>query len=162
MPVALPHAPEQQVTCNSGLLTIEANLLPAARNVRLLLSDKRTITSPAIRAPARLGGPAGLYYQVVRGPSPIPVSLTELDANGSHLTVLKLPAVVECAKKLRKVFPHGIVRLVHETPPQGPAFTIRAERYRELGHIHFELKLDEASEESFFSSSGGVGRIEEK
>jgi hypothetical protein len=155
--------PEQKVTCNAGLLTVEANLLPAARSVRLLLSDKRTITSRAIRVPARLGGPAGLYYQVVRGPSPIPVSLTELDANGNHLTVLKLPAVVECAKKLRKVFPHGIVRLVHETPPEGPAFTIRAERYRELGHIHFELKLEEGGEEeSFFSGGGGVGRIEER
>ncbi len=139
--------PEPAVHCNSGLLTVEASLLARTRSVRLLLSDGNTITSPAILVPARLGGPAGLYYQVVRGPSPIPVSLTELDAHGATLTVLKLPTVVECTKHPIKYFPHGIVRLVHESPPQMPAFTIRAERYRKLGSIHFELKLQESNEE---------------
>lgn len=154
--------PEPSVQCNAGLLTIEADLLPAARSARLLLSDGRTITSPAIIVPKRLGGPAGLYYQVVRGPSPIPVSLTELDARGNQLTVLKLPAVVECAKHLKKYFPHGIVRLVHETPPQGPTFTISAERYRELGRVHFDLTLEEeGGEQALFSSHAG-GHIEEK
>ncbi len=150
--------PEQRVSCNTGLLSVEASLLPAARSVRLLLSDNRTIASPAIRVPARLGGPAGLYYQVVRGPSPIPVSLTELDAHGNTLTVLKLKPVVECTKHPHKTFPHGIVRLVHESLPRGPAFTIRAERYRELGQIHFELKFtEEPASEEFFSSDGGGG-----
>ncbi len=152
---------EQQVSCGSGLLTVEASLLPAARSVRMLLSDHRTITSPAIRVPARLGGPAGLYYQVVRGPSPIPVSLAELDAQGHTLTVLKLHAVVECTKHPHKVFPHGIVRLVHENVPQGPPFTIRAERYRELGHVHFELKFDEPSGEELFSGGSGGGLFEQ-
>lgn len=157
--------PEQKVECDSGQLTIEANLLPAARSVRLLLSNNRTITSPAIRVPARLGGPAGLYYQAVRGPSPIPVSLTELDAHGNQLTVLKLPAVVECAAKVRKYVHDGIVRLAHASLPQGPTFTIRAERYRELGRAHFELRLSESGGDeelfggensgSFFSVSGG-------
>ena len=147
--------PEQAVHCDSGLLTIEADLLPATRSVRLLLSDNRTITSSAIRVPASLGGPAGLYYQVVRGPSPIPVSLTELDAQGRTLAVLKLPAVVECTKHPVKYFPGGIVRLVHESPPQIPAFTIRAERYRKLGTVHFELKLEVSNEELLFGGGGG-------
>jgi hypothetical protein len=147
--------PEPTVQCNSGLLTVEANLLPATRSVRLLLSDGRTITSPAIRVPARLGGPAGLYYQAVRGPAPIPVSLIELDAQGRTLTVLKLPAVVECARNPVKYFPGGIVRLAHESLPQGPTFTIRAERYRELGTVHFELNLEVSNE--LFSGGGGEG-----
>ncbi len=150
--------PEQRVSCNSGLLTVEASLRPVTRSVRLLLSDNHTITSPAIRVPARLGGPAGLYYQVVRGPSPIPVSLTELDAHGRALAVLKLRPVVECTKDPHKTFPHGIVRLVRESLPHGPTFTIRAERYRELGEIHFELKFNEESaNEELFSSGGGGG-----
>ncbi|HTW41371.1 MAG TPA: hypothetical protein VMD79_03560 [Solirubrobacteraceae bacterium] len=140
----------QTVNCGSGRLTIEANLLPATRSVRLLLSDGATIASPAILVPARLGGPAGLYYQVVRGPSPIPVSLSELDAQGNTLAVLKLPAVVECTQHPVKYFPGGIVRLVRESPPRIPAFTIRAEHYRRLGTVHFELKL-EISHEALFS-----------
>jgi hypothetical protein len=147
--------PEQSVHCNSGLLTVEADLLPAARSVRLLLSDSHTITSPAIRVPARLGGPAGLYYQVVRGPSPIPVSLTEFDAQGRTLVVLKLPAVVECTKHPVKYFPGGIATLAHESLPQGPSFTIRGERYRKLGAVHFELKLKVSNEEQLFGPGGG-------
>jgi hypothetical protein len=142
------------VNCGSGLLTIEADMLPATRSVRLLLSDGATITSPAILVPARLGGPAGLYYQVVRGPSPIPVSLTELDAQGDTLAMLKLPAVVECTKHPVKYFPGGIVRLVRESPPQIPAFTVRAERYRKLGTVHFELKLEVSNEEELFGGGG--------
>jgi hypothetical protein len=153
--------PEPKVSCNTGLLTIEATLAPAAREVRLLLSDGRAITSPAIRVPARLGGLAALYYQVIRGPSPIPMSLTELDVHGNVLTVLKLPAVVECTKHLVKFFPGGNVRLVHGSVPQGPTFTIRAERFRELGHIHFELKSETSNEEDpFGGGSAGGGELE--
>ena len=154
--------PEPSVQCNSGLLTVEANLLPAARRARLLLSDNHTIVSHAIRVPKRLGGPAGLYYQVVRGPSPIPVSLTELGSSGNTLTVVKLPAVVECAKKLKKYVNHGVVRLVHDSVPQGPTFTIRAERYRELGRAHFELTLGEEGGEQPLIRITGNHRIEEK
>jgi hypothetical protein len=136
-------------------------LLPATRSVRLLLSDGRTITSPAIRVPTRLGGPAGLYYQAVRGPSPIPTTLTELDAAGHTLVVLNLPAVVECFKKVRRYLPGGVVHLVQQGLPQGPTFVILAERYRELGHVHFELKLNDSREAVLGSDSGG-GRIVEK
>ncbi|HTA31841.1 MAG TPA: hypothetical protein VK721_00300 [Solirubrobacteraceae bacterium] len=147
--------PEPAVHCKSGLLTIEANLLPATRSVRLLLSNGATLDSSAIRVPAHLGGPAGLYYQVVRGPSPIPVSLTELDAQGGTLSVLKLPAVVECTKNPVKYFPGGVVRLVHESSPQLPTFTISAERYRKLGAVHFELKLAVSHEELLFGGGNG-------
>lgn len=147
--------PAPAVHCDSGLLTVEANLLARTRSVRLLLSDGNTIASPAILVPARLGGPAGLYYEVVRGPSPIPVSLTELDAHGATLAVLKLPPVLECTKHPIKYFPGGIVRLVHESPPRMPSFTIRAERYRKLGKVYFELKLQESNEELILGSGGG-------
>ena len=145
---------EPAVHCSAGLLIVEANLLAATRSVRLLLSDQRTITSPAIRVPARLGGPVGIYYQAVRGPSPIPVSLTELGPQGETLAVVKLPAVVECTKNPKKFVHHGIVRLVHETAPQAPAFTIRAESYRELGVPHFDLNL-EREDEPLFGEGGG-------
>jgi hypothetical protein len=151
--------PEPAVQCDRGLLVVEANLPSATRSVRLLLSDHRTITSSAIRVPVRLGGPVGVYYQVVRGPSPIPVSLTELDAQDNTLAVLKLPAVVECTKHPVKYFPGGRVRLVHESLPQGPSFTIRAERYRKLGAVHFELKFEASNEELLFGGGGEGGSI---
>jgi hypothetical protein len=149
-------APEQSVHCDAGLLTVEADLPAKVIGVRLLLGDNRTIASKAIRVPRRLGGPAGLYYQVVRGPSPIPVSLTELDAHGNTIAVLKLPAVVECTKKLVKYFPGGLVELAHGNLPAGPSFSIHAERYRELGHIHFKLKFTASNEESLTNSGGGL------
>jgi hypothetical protein len=144
--------PNPTVHCNTGLLTVEANLPARTRSVRLLLSDGTTITSPAILLPARLGGPAGLYYQVVRGPTPIPVSLTELDAGGGVLAVLKLPTVVECTRRPIK---YDIVNLVHESLPQMPAFTIQAERYRKLGHVYFELQLQDSDEEPLLGPGGG-------
>jgi hypothetical protein len=157
--------PKPAVHCISGLLIAEADLLPSTRSVRLLLSNGHTITSPAIHVPDRLGGPAGLYYQAVRGPSPIPVSMTELDAHGRSLAVLHLPAVVECTKNPVKYVPGGIVRLVHEAVPPGPAFTIRAERYRKLGTAHFELKLEVSNEEPFggdqFETGEEAGRVQE-
>jgi hypothetical protein len=152
-------AAAQSVHCNAGLLTVEADLPATVTSVRLRLGDNRTITSNAIRVPHRLGGPAGLYYQVVRGPSPIPVSLTELDAHGNTIAVLKLPAVVECTKKEKNYFPGGIVHLAHGSLPQGPSFNIRAERYRELGHIHFKLQFTASNEESL-TGPGGGGSLE--
>lgn len=130
------------VNCNSGLLTVTLNTLPAARSVRLRLSDGRAITSPVLFVPARLGGPAGYYYQVVRGPSPIPVALAELDAHGRTLRTIALPRIVECTVHPLKYFPGGVRALVQEAVPNGgPPFTIAAERYRFLGKVYFELKL---------------------
>jgi hypothetical protein len=151
-------APEPAVDCSSGLLIVEVSLLPATHSVRLLLSNQRTLTTPAIRVPTSRGGPAGLYYQALRGPSPIPVSLSELDAQGTTLTALKLPAVVECTKHPIKYARGGIVRLVHESPPQIPAFTIHAERYRDLGTAYFKLKAD-VSEQRLFSTGGIRGSL---
>ena len=130
------------VNCDSGLLTITFETLPAARSVRLRLSDGRTITSAVLFVPARLGGPAGYYYQVVRGPAPIPVALVELDAHGRTLRTVALPHIVECVKHPVKYFPGGIRTLVQEAAPNGgPPFAIVAERYRFLGKVYFELKL---------------------
>jgi hypothetical protein len=135
------RAPEPSVNCNAGLLTIESLTRASTRSVRLLLSDGRRITSRALIVPARLGGPVGLYHQVVRGPSPIPVSLTELDARGRTVRVVKLPAIVECTQHPIKYFPGGIRTLVRGTAPGGTRFSIVGEHYRFLGRVYFDLKV---------------------
>jgi hypothetical protein len=148
------YRPEQSVNCAAGLLTIQAHTLPQAHMVRLVMSDGREIASPAWTVPANLGGPIGVYYQVVRGPSPIPVSLRELDSQGRTIGVLKLPPVVECTANPLKYLPGGIVRLVHSRVPHGPAFSIVGERYRFLGHVYVQAKAELSGGEG--GSSGGM------
>jgi hypothetical protein len=139
---------EPSVDCTSARLTVTINTLPAARSVRLGLSNGHQITSRVLFVSARQGGPAGYYYQVVRGPSPIPVSLTELDAHGRTLLTVTLPHIVECTENPIKYLPGGVQTLVHDKVPNGPPFSITGERYRFLGRVYFELKVhvEEASE----------------
>ncbi len=137
-----PRPSEASVTCNAARLTITAQTLPGARSVRLRLSSGRQITTPVLLVPKRLGGPAGYYYQVVRGPSPIPVSLTELNAQGRAVRTVRLPRIVECTRNPLKYLPGGKRTLVHETAPNGPTFSIVGERYRFLGKVYFEVKLN--------------------
>jgi len=132
--------PQPSVECNQGLLTITALAPSSARTARLLLSNGRTISSHLIRAP-RLDARLGYYFQIVRGPTPIPTSLTELGADGEALRVVKLPRVVECTEHPIKYLPGGRPRvLARGRLPDGPSFTIVGERYRFLGHVHSELK----------------------
>jgi hypothetical protein len=138
------RSPEPSVNCNSGLLRITADPLPTARSGRLALSDGRQITSRLIVVPARLGGPATYYYQVVRGPSPIPVALTELDGHGRALHVLQLPHIVECTEHPVKILPGGLRTIVRDHVPTGPEFRIIGERFRFLGKVEFNLKVSVA------------------
>ena len=155
---SLSHSPSRRgnVNCSAGLLTIEAQADPRARTVSLRLSGGRRMTSRVTIVPSRLGGPVGFYYQVVRGPSPIPVSLTELGAHGEILRVVKLPRIVECTKHPLKYLPGGVRTLVHESVPQGPAFAIVGEAYRYLGHLHFDLgiRVGAGSEYTFSRERG--------
>ena len=118
------------------------------------MSNGRQITSRVAFVPPRLGGPTGFYYQVVRGPSPIPVSLAELDAHGKVLRVLKLHRFAGCTKHLLKFLKGGIRALVHGRVPQGPTFSIVGEAYRFLGHIHFALDVQTSDGGGSESPSG--------
>src|SRR5271166_1644670 len=115
-----PEAPT--VECRGeGLLTIEAQTLPDARSVRLHLSDGRQITSTVALVPAQLGGPAGFYYQVLRGPSPVPVSLTEVDADGTVLRTVTLPRRPKCVKQPPpKLIPSVVRTIAIGSLPHGP------------------------------------------
>ena len=105
------------------------------------MSNGTQIVSRPVLVPRRLGGPDAFYYQAVRGPSPIPVSLIERDAHGHTLRVLKLQRIVGCSKHPLKYLPGGKRTLVRGQTPQGPAFSIVGERYRLFGRIHAQLKL---------------------
>jgi hypothetical protein len=139
------HRPE--VECQQGELTIEERTPAATRRMRLRLSDGRTLESEVIRIPARFGGPSGVYYQAVRGPRPVPVELSELDAHGKLLARRKLQRIADCTKHPLKYLPGGTVTVVRSSVGQdGPAYSIVARRYRLYGHIHLSLQLDVSNE----------------
>lgn len=129
------------VKCSEGLLKIESGVPSATRTVSLRMSNGTQIASRPVLVPRRLGGPDAFYYQAVRGPLPIPVSLVELDAQGRTLRVAKLERIVGCSKHPLKYLSGGKRVLVHGQAPQGPGFSIIGERYRLFGRIHTQLKL---------------------
>jgi hypothetical protein len=151
---------EPSVNCSKGLITIKTEVLSATRMVDLRMSNGTQIVSRPVLVPHRLGGPGAFYYQAVRGPSPFPVSLTERDARGHTLRVLKLRRIVGCSKHPLKYLPGGKRTLVRRSTPQGPRFSIVGERYRLFGRVHTQLKLstgeglvssDEGGEEEDFT-----------
>jgi hypothetical protein len=129
------------VDCSDGLLTIKTEVLPATRTVDLRMSNGTLVVSHPVLVPRRLGGPGAFYYQAVRGPSPVPLSLSERDARGRTLRVLKLRRIVGCSKHPLKYLPGGKRTLVSGRTPQGPSFSIVGERYRLFGRIHTQLEL---------------------
>jgi hypothetical protein len=144
------------IHCIEGLLMIKTAAPAATRTVDLRMSNGAQIVSRPVLVSRRLGGPGALYYQAVRGPSPLPVSLTERDARGRTLRVLKLRRIVGCSKHPLKYLPGGKRTLLRGSTPQGPRFSIVGERYRLFGRLHTQLKLstgeglvspDEAGEE---------------
>lgn len=120
---SLREAPK--VTCEEGLLTIEAQTLPSARYVRLTLSNGRQIVSRVAIVPPRLGGPIGYYHQAVWGPAPIPVTLSELGAHGRLLRSVNLPSREGCKRA-----PLEEIRIVATgtVPRSGLRFIIIANR----------------------------------
>ncbi len=151
---------DPNVKCSEGLLKIDAEVPSATRTLDLRMSNGAQIVSHPVLVPRRLGGPDAFYYQVVRGPSPIPVSLIERDAQGHTLRVLKLRRIVGCSKHPLKYLSGGRRTLVRGHTPQGPDFSIVGERYRLFGRIHTQLKL-RTGEGLVSSGEGGEGEEEE-
>lgn len=136
-------ADRPRVKCVGGLLTVELVTGAAARSVELRLSDGSQIRSRPIAIPARYGGPRGLYYQQVRGPSPIPVALIELGVRGHRLRAIKLEPLKGCTKHPFKYLPGGFRVLAQGNEPRGPRFAIVAEHFRLFGVVHFKLRFAE-------------------
>jgi hypothetical protein len=143
---------DPNVECESRSFTTRALLAPATRLVRMRLSNGKQISSRPVIVPARLGGPIALYYQVTRGPTPVPVSLTEIAAHGKTLRTLKLPRA-ECATGPEFLPPR--LTLAHGHIPGGADFSIVGQRYRIFKHIEIELNI-EMHAEALSIEGGGV------
>jgi hypothetical protein len=112
-------------SCGRGVATITAVVPASVRTVRLLLSNGQTISSRVVRIPKRYGGPGGIYLQAVRGYSPYPVSLTELDRNG-HIVAIKKLGKIRCTREPPGIRGPVFVDLATGTAPGGQPFTIQA------------------------------------
>ncbi len=89
-----------KIGCSSGgRLVLHWRVAPTARSVQLTLSDGHRITSSVMRVASGMGGPAGLYYQVVRGPAPTPVEVREI---GGASRTEGVRSIVECTTALVK------------------------------------------------------------
>ncbi len=135
---AAPHA---GVACEEGLIKIESSTLAQTRKVRLTLSDGRSITSTVTAVPRRYGGPAGAYFQTLRGPAPYPVSLSELSAGSVVLRTVHLPAVRGCSRNASREKP--VFKVIFTgADPDGRSISIVAQSDRERGHRTFSLEAE--------------------
>jgi len=136
------ESPERpRVSCLLGILAIYWRVLDAAHAVRLTLTDGQTVSSPVMVVPRQRGASAKLYYQAVRGPSPMPASVTELDARGRPLKTMAVSHVIECTKQPVKRLRNSTHVLARDRAPDGRVFGISSELSRILGKSYFGLQL---------------------
>ncbi len=135
------HEPSSE--CYAQGESIVAAVAPSVTTVRLLLSDRHTITSRVVHIPRSAGGPAGVYVQAVRNYRPYPVSLTELDRRGRVVLVLALRPL-RCSRE-PAVTPPRSHALVTGTTPGGEAFVIEGSVFRD--ELSLELNARGAEHE---------------
>ena len=143
-------AAHARVACEEGVLQIESSTLAQTRHVRLKLSNGRTITSSVTLVPRKYGGPAGVYFQMLHGPSPYPVSLSELDASGHVTRTVALRAVKHCHLTASKP---AFRQIVKAKTPNGQLFFIVGFSGNESRHHTLNL---EAEGPAFVSGSEGI------
>jgi hypothetical protein len=115
-----------------GRLVLHWRVEPTARGVQLTLSNGRRITSSVIKIASGLGGPAGVYYQAVRGPTPIPVAVREI---GGASRAEGVRRVFECASPFVKHVGRD-ERPFAEIPTPDGSLTISNRVVRILGKDH--------------------------
>ena len=132
--------------CLGSTIGLELRTVPAARRVRLTLSSGRQVTSKVFRIPRKLGGPGGVYYQALKGPSPTPVKLEELGARGRVLRTFRLAHTSRCPAPRRKKPVRRTRTLVEGKLPAGTPFSIRGISTKAGKHTSFELRAEVANE----------------
>ncbi|HEY0516893.1 MAG TPA: hypothetical protein VGD00_07205 [Solirubrobacteraceae bacterium] len=136
--------------CGEATQTITMAVPSRVRTVGLLLSDGQRISSRAVHIARHDGGPAALYVQELHGYEPHPVSLTELDARGAIVRVVRVPAIERCRKRPEPQGPR-FVALVHGTAPGGARFAIEGAFVRFGAQTEFSVSAQTGVE-----NGGGV------
>lgn len=121
-------------TCeDTGETSINAAVPATVRRVQLRLSDGSTVTSGVVRIARKYGGPAGVYVQAVKENGRRLLSLTELDAQGRTVRVVRLRIPI-CKREHSKPIGPKFFKLVQGTTPGGTPFTIEGSLVEFPGH----------------------------
>ncbi len=130
---AVTHLARTSVDCAAGLLTVTALAPDSVARVRLTLSNGRMVVSPLI-APPRSSGASRIYFQIVRGPAPVPVSLAALAADGHALSTVRLARVVDCTR--HPLHTIATATLATDQVAGNATLKVTGERHSFLGHDH--------------------------
>jgi hypothetical protein len=141
-------------TCAGGFVTVTAITPPGASSGRLLLSDGRAITSPVYSVPHGGSRMSGFFFQVVRGPKPVPLSVTVSDRGGHATATARFPRIVDCTANPIHYLPGGVQTLVRGRSSRGVRFEIVGLRYRFLGRVYFCLQPTSFVSRPYVPSSG--------
>jgi hypothetical protein len=114
---AVLHGETPVMTCSHGLLTVRVQAQARATQVRLSFNRGQPVVSRVVAIPKRLGGPAGVYFQVTRASKVVPIALTEIDKDGSPLRTVALPKLPWCGGQ-RGAVPQGPATVTGARPPQ--------------------------------------------
>jgi hypothetical protein len=112
---------QPSASCGSGVESITAVVPASVRAVRMTFNDGQTVTARVFRIPRSAGGPAGLFAEAIRGYARYPVSLTELNDEGTIVAVEKVG--FHCMRERRNIGP-SFVELAQGATPEGEPFTI--------------------------------------
>jgi hypothetical protein len=139
------HREGASVACGEQIEEISVAVAPAVRTVRLELSDGHAISSQVILIPSRYGGPGGVYVQALRIATPYPVSLTELDRNGTIVHVVKSEELPRCRRASAPKGPK-FIDLARGSTPSGEPFTVEGVFVRFPGnHTDFSVEVSAGS-----------------
>ncbi len=136
------HATVQRVRCEEGERIVEALMPGNVRKVLLRLSDRRSVNSHTVAVPAKLGGPASIYYQAVPRGSAVPISMTEFDAPGHTLATVSVHPADKCVRHQLHTVSGGSHKLASGQIPGGPRFTIIGDAFAYNGPSQLSLSVE--------------------
>jgi hypothetical protein len=146
--------------CGNGVQTITVAVPTSVHSAELRLSNGRIISSPIVVIRRKGIEVAGLYAQAIRGYSVHPVTLTELDANG---TVVKVEAlhVPRCSRDAAPK-PPRFVELAKGSVPDGEPFTIQGTSFASTLNLELGPGVQGHGEEESVISVGPGSRVKPK
>jgi len=156
------RAKRVQLACSEGEVSITLAVPGNVHAVRLRLGDGTAITSSVAQISRKRGGPGGIYVQALRGAGRRALSLTELDAGGRIVKVVKVKAP-HCRREPQPTGPK-LFKLVQGTAPDGTPYTIEGALVEFPGHessfsVNAQTGLEGSSEEEASIAVGPLGGV---
>lgn len=141
--------------CSGPVETLQFATPPDVRQVRVRLSNGRTVTDSVVQIPVKDGGPAGLFVDAFRGYKTYPVSAQELSSDGRVLRTVGLRGM-RCEQEPGGGEPE-FFSLATVLSPYGEPLNIEASLVHFEGQTAFDL-IFEPGVHSSHSGNEGQGK----